>query len=116
MRADATNGYVSQFQVNPGKVGGKLETQLGEQFVKDVTRNLVGKYYAVYCDNFITSVQLFNDLLNDSTYACGTIQSNQVVYPDEYKPFLKKGLPERGDYKQLKKKIAVSHCGMTTKQ
>ena len=90
MRTDAINGYVSQFLVYLGKVGSWLETQLGEQVVKDLTRNLVGKHYTVYCDNFFTSIQLFNDVLKDSIYAYGTIRSNRVGYPDEFKPFLKK--------------------------
>ena len=107
MRAYAINGYVSQFQVYLGKVGGRSETHIHERVVKDLTRNHVGKHYTVYCDNFFTSVQLFNDLLKDSIYACGTIRSNRVGYPDEFKPFLKKGLPERGDYKTIEKENCI---------
>ena len=107
MRADAMNGYVSQFLVYFCKVGGWLETQLREWVVKDLTRNLVGKHYIVYCDNFFTSVQLFNDLLKDSIYACGTIRWNRVGYSNEYKPFLKKGPPERGDYKTIEKENSI---------
>ena len=39
--------------------------------------------------------------------ACGTIRSNRVGYPDEFKPFLKKGLPERGDYKTIEKENCI---------
>ena len=102
------NSYVSQFQVNLGKVGGRSETKLGERVVKDLTKNLAGKHYTVNTlDNFFTSEQLFNDLLKDSIYACGTILSNRVSYPDEVKPFLKKGLPERGDYKTIEKEYSI---------
>ena len=115
MRADAMNGFVSQFLVYLRKLGGRSETQLGKRVVKDLTKNLVGKHYKYTVITFITSVQLFNDLLKDSIYACGTIQSNQVGYPGEFKPFLKKGLPERGDYKTIEKENCIFSLGITTK-
>ena len=102
-RADATNGYVSQFQVYLGKVGGKSEKHLGERVVKDLTRPLVGKNYTIYCDNYFSSVKLFEDLLSDSIYACGTLRSDRVGYPAEFKKHLKKGFKERGESIQLRK-------------
>jgi hypothetical protein len=36
-------------------------------------------------DNFFTSVPLFTDLLNRSTYACGTIRANRKYLPEEFK-------------------------------
>lgn len=100
VRADSVNGYVSEFQVYHGKQG-QRETSLGERVVKDLSRALVGKYYTIYCDNYFSSVKLFNDLLKDSIYACGTLRSNRVGYPQEFKPFVKKGLQERGQYIQI---------------
>ena len=102
-RADSINGYVSQFQVYLGKIGGKSEKQLGERVVKDLTRPLVGKFYTVYCDNYFSSVKLFEDLLKDSIYACGTLRSDRVGYPDEFKKHLKKGLKERGKNIQVQR-------------
>ncbi len=71
VRADLENGYISQFQVYSGKVGNRSEKHLGERIVKDLTRGLVGKYYTIYCDNYFTSIQLFDDLLKDCIYALG---------------------------------------------
>ena len=101
VRADSVNGYVSEFQVYHGKQG-QRETSLGERVVKDLSRALVGKYYTIYCDNYFSSVKLFNNLLKDSIYACGTLRSNRVGYPQEFKPFVKKGRQERGQYIQIR--------------
>ena len=87
VRDDSVNGYVSEFQVYHGKQG-QRETRLGERVVKDLSRALVGKYYTIYCDNYFSSVKLFNNLLKDSIYACGTLRSNRVGYPQEFKPFV----------------------------
>ena len=102
-RADAENGYVSQFQVYLGKVRGTVERHLGERVVKDLTRPLIGRNFTIYCDNFFTSAKLFEDLLSDSIYACGTLRSDRLGYPDEFRPFLKKGLGERGKSMQIQR-------------
>ncbi len=81
--ADAVNGYVSEFQVYLGKQGNRSEKYLGERVVKD-----------------LTSVNLFKSLFQDLIYACGTLRSNRIGYPQEFKPFLKKGFPKRGNCKQ----------------
>ena len=107
VRADATNGYVSQVQVYVGKVGGKSEKHLGKRIVKDLTRTLAGKYYTIYCDNYFTSIKLFDDLLNDCIYACGTLQTNRVGYPTEFKKYLRKGLSARGESIQLQREGKV---------
>ena len=101
--ADSRNGYMSQFQVYLGKVGKMFEERLCERVVKDLTRPLVGKYYTIYCDNFFTTTKLFEDLLNDSIYACGTLRSDRKGYPDQFKKYTKKGFDERGMSMQLQK-------------
>ena len=53
MRADSTNGYVSEFQVYIGKEDGSSECELGERVIKDLTRKLKFKNYHVYYDNFL---------------------------------------------------------------
>ena len=103
VRADSTNGYISQLQVYAGKIGKKSEKSLGERVVKDLTRTLVGKNYTIYCDNYFTSVKLFDDLLTNSIYACGTLRSNRVGYPNEFKQYIKKGFSTRGESKQIQR-------------
>ena len=36
-------------------------------------------------DNFFTSIPLFTDLLNSSTYACGTVRINRKYFPENFK-------------------------------
>ena len=63
------------------------------------------RYHHVYFDNFFSSVTLILELLMDGIYACGTLRSNRIGFPEEFKQYIKKGLPSRGDFQvaQLKK-------------
>ena len=45
----------------------------------------LNKGHMLFTDNFYTSPKLFHDLLNEGTYACGTIRQNQKYFPDELK-------------------------------
>ena len=81
MRADPNNGYVNDFQVYTGKEGNVAEKGLGERVVKDLTREIWGKNHHVYCDNYFTSTDLFQELLENGTYACGTIRTNRKGLP-----------------------------------
>ena len=72
--------------------------------VKRLTRNIAGHYHAVYCDNFFTSATLFEDLLKDKIYACGTYNHTRKCYPKCLKARAKSGLKNRGDY-------LYSQCG-----
>ncbi len=69
VRADAKNGYVSEFQVYLGRSITGTEKNVGERVVTDLTRAIVGHNYTVYCDNYFTTVSLFNNLLKDKIYA-----------------------------------------------
>ena len=81
MRADPHNGFVNDFQVYTGKEGNIPEKGLGERVVKDLTKDIWGKYHHVYCDNYFTSIPLFEDLFANRTYACGTIRTNRKGVP-----------------------------------
>lgn len=76
VRADSANGYVCQFQCYTGKAG-NTEVDLGRNVVTTLTRELVGKNYSVYMDNFFSSIELFQRLLDDNIYATGTLRSNK---------------------------------------
>ena len=80
-RADPHNGFLNDFQVYTGKTNNVVEIGLGERVVKDLTRNIWGKNHHVYCNNYFTSVPLFQDLLENKTYACGTICTNRKYLP-----------------------------------
>ena len=49
--------------------------------VKKLSEQLAGGNYHIYFDNFFSSVKLFEDLLEDGIYACGTFRSNRVGIP-----------------------------------
>ena len=55
VRADSRNGYFSLFEVYTGKKKGAFELQLGARVVKDLTKELQGKWKHVYFNNFFTS-------------------------------------------------------------
>ena len=97
VRADATNGYVSQFELYTGKQGSNVEVGLGGNVVTRLTRDLVGKFYHVFMDNFFSSVALFRRLLADNIYATGTLRSNRKMFPADLVSSVKRGLPSRGD-------------------
>ena len=50
--ADSHSGYVSDFDCYTGKKGDTAEVGLGGSVVKHLTRDLVGKHYHIYVDNF----------------------------------------------------------------
>ena len=60
VRADSTNGYVSQFQVYTGKESSSTEKGLGSRVVKDLTATIQHRNHHVYCDNFFS---VFNSSL-----------------------------------------------------
>ena len=51
---------------------GSGEKQLGQRVVKGLTQLLKVKNHHVFFDNFFTSEQLLQDLLDDGILACGT--------------------------------------------
>ncbi|XP_033725281.1 piggyBac transposable element-derived protein 4-like [Pecten maximus] len=83
MRADPNNGYVNEFQVYTGRRGPDPEHGLGERVVWDLTRHIAGQNHHVLCDNYFTSVNLFERLLAKNTYACGTVRVNRKGLPKE---------------------------------
>ena len=80
VRADSQNGYLCNFDIYTGKEE-SAETNLGAKVVKKLSRTLVGKRYHLYFDNFFSSVSLFDDLLEDELYACGTFRKDRRGLP-----------------------------------
>ena len=93
--------YVSQFYL--AKVSGNPERYLGEHVVKDLTRSLVGRNYTIYCDNCFTSEKLFQDLLKESIYACGTLGQRgwETQWNSKFQTSHNKGIGERGNHKKV---------------
>lgn len=99
--ADSTNGYIYQMQVYTGKSDTGREHGLASRVVWDLTRQLSGKYYHVYMDNYFSCPSLFQDLLQDGIYAVGTCRQNRKGWPDRlHKNCLDK---RRGECKAFQK-------------
>ena len=96
VRADSANGYFCDFDVYTG-ASASPEKGLGATVLKRLTASLESKHYHVFCDNYFTGIDFISDLLEDGIYACGTLRSNHVHFPQELKPLTKKGLKRRGD-------------------
>ncbi|KAF2891544.1 hypothetical protein ILUMI_14629 [Ignelater luminosus] len=59
-----------------------MERKLGERVVLDLTRELVGKSYKIFFDNYFSSVDLLVGLYKENIFACGTIGKNRQSLPD----------------------------------
>ena len=96
VRADSHNAYISQFECYTGKKGDTAEVGLGGNVVIRLTRDLVGKNYHIYMDNFFSSVSLYKSLLLDKIYSTGTLRSNRRYFPPELKTISEKGDGKEG--------------------
>lgn len=85
MRCDSENAFLTDFDIYLGKGTANSEHGLGHDVVTKLTRDLTGKYFRVFFDNYFTSVQLMQDLLADRIYACGTVRMNRRGFPDDLK-------------------------------
>ena len=67
--AESSTGYFLDLQVYVGKEGEVGEHALGERVVLELTEKFKGKGYRVFCDNFFSSLRLFQ-LLHSHNYIC----------------------------------------------
>ena len=81
--ADALNGYF--WDINPyvGATSGQVCKRLGCKVVLDLTSSLFGQYHKVYMDNYFSAISLYQTLLDNKTYACGTIQGKRKCFPTD---------------------------------
>jgi len=101
MRADPTNGYVNDLQVYTGRENNRTEHGLAHRVVTDLVKDINGHNHIVNVDNYFTSPQLFEELLNNGTYARGTVRKNRKGFPQaQLKP---KDVKIQGDFKFAKK-------------
>ena len=84
VRADSINGYICDFSVYTGKEGSG-EKDLGAKVVKKLAEPLAGRNYHIFFDNFFSTVKLFDDLLEDDIYACGTFRKDRKGIPQDIK-------------------------------
>jgi hypothetical protein len=82
---DAKTAYTLNFDVYTGAEDGKATSNLAANVAMRLTEPYQGKNYVVIMDNYFSSVPLFLDLLNTSTYACGTIRSQRKYLPESFR-------------------------------
>lgn len=88
---DSESGYCSQFKIYIGqdKIGDMLAS---ESVVMELSKNILGKGYTLYLDNWYSSPNLFLNLLKNDTNAVGTVRNNRKNMLKELsKSKLKKG-------------------------
>jgi len=91
MAADSSNGYMSNFSVYLGQEANRHRIHgLGYNVTKMATPFL-NKNRHIFFDNFFSSSFLFDCLLAQNTYACGTIHCNRKDLPPCAKQKLKQG-------------------------
>ena len=88
---DARNGFCFNFDVYlcrpTGPRGMKAqESALGKKTVLKLTEKLRDKHNHVYFDNYFTSVELLEELLQRETFGCGTVRSNRKELPEDLRP------------------------------
>lgn len=77
MKDDPHNDYVNDSQMYKRKIPNQPEKWLG--VVRGFMGDIQGQNHHVYCDNFFLSVKLFEVLLQNVAYACGTIRKHGRV-------------------------------------
>ena len=82
--ADAQNGYFYDSDVYVGTTG-EREGTFGESVVLKLSQAISGRYmyHQLYFDNYFTSIPLLAKLLDQGTYACGTIRTHRKQYPKD---------------------------------
>ena len=83
--ADSENGYFLDMDVYVGQAcdGVRTERGLGARVVLQLTEQFRHKSHQVFCDNYFSSPELFDELLEHGIYACGTVRCDRVDFPPD---------------------------------
>lgn len=71
------------FSVYTGKTSGSTEYGLGEKIVLQLSQPFLDLGFALFCDNFFSSIKLSQALLVRNTFICATTRSNRRRFPTE---------------------------------
>ena len=82
IRADSNNGYICDFDVYTGKDDAPHKN-LGANVVQKLSQSLAGGNYHLYFDNFFSSADLFETLLDSELYACATVRKDCKRVPHD---------------------------------
>ena len=82
LAADSSNEYVSNFSIFMGKESDAPRTHgLGYDVVMAMVEPFLNEHRHVFSDSFFTSPKLFDNLLKENMYACGTVRTNRKEMP-----------------------------------
>ena len=81
VNAEAKTGYILNFQVYAGAVNEPSSKGLAHRVIIDLMEEFQGRGHKVFFDNFYTSAPLLKELLENGTWACGTIRQNRKDFP-----------------------------------
>ena len=86
--ADAVSGYILTFDVYCGTNSSQPAHPKGLAYgvVMKLVQPFLDKGYTVYMDNFYSSPDLFQDLLDREMAATGTVRLNRRNFPEQLKP------------------------------
>ena len=80
--AESCSGYTWGWKLYTGKEeSANSDLGLAHRVVLDLLKDLEGKGYIIYTDNFYSSPLLYADLKSRGFNACGTVRSNRKKYP-----------------------------------
>jgi hypothetical protein len=79
--ACAVSGFLLKFEVYTGKKDSNPELGLGGNVVNFLSQPYTEQNRCLFFDNFFSSVNLFETLLDKNTFACGTIRWDRAEYP-----------------------------------
>lgn len=77
--------FLTDFDIYLGRATQQSEHGLGYDIVTNLTRDLQGKHFHLFFDNYFTGVKLTEDLLANGLYSCGTVRMNRRGFLDDLK-------------------------------
>ena len=87
---------------------GVTEIGLGEKVVCQLAESIKGNHHHLYFDNHFSSTSLLSKLLEDGTYACGTIHTNRKLYPSEISEEAKRFVRGQSTFRQCENIVATA--------
>ncbi|XP_031346863.1 piggyBac transposable element-derived protein 4-like [Photinus pyralis] len=83
--ADSETSYCKNLQVYLGKVGNAPERDQGRRVVLDLV-SVLNPGHGITMDNFFTSLELAEELVDKKLTLCGTLRRNKAYIPADFLP------------------------------
>ena len=115
VKADASNGYVSQFVVYTGRdASADTKIPLATRVVQKLMEPNLHMNHHLYVDNFYSSPDLFLWLNDRGVQACGTVRKNRLGFPHEL--YFGRGRHQRGSSNFLTKPPLLAQSWYDSKE